>query len=296
MASRLELAKQDIVETFERQLPHVMRVHDLGLAFHDNRERWRLAVRTSFAAFEEFMVSRTKLHRETFEFKRPVTGFVWGEVPLLRILSHLVDHSYLSHYSAVRIHGLTEQVPATIYLTQPRTAERYDQDLDEIEQAAIDAAFKRPPRESSDVVRRGNTRIVLLRGSQHGDPGITSGTVDYDGTGAVELRYTTLERTLVDIAVRPAYAGGVFEVAKAYENAREREDLSVNTMSATLKRMGRIYPYHQVVGYFLERAGFKPSLVDLFKSQVMVRDFYLTHQMGATKYLPDWRLHVPEGF
>ncbi|MCE9661009.1 MAG: hypothetical protein K8R60_20970 [Burkholderiales bacterium] len=295
MASRLELAKQDIVETFEKDLPHILRVHDFAGALSEYRDHWRLAVRTSFATFEEFMLTRTKLRRESFEFKRPVTGYVWGEVPLLRILLGLIEHSHLSHYTAVRIHGLTEQVPATVYITRARTSAGQPSSLDEIDQAAIDTAFQRPPRQSSDVVRRGDIRIVLLQGAQQGEPGITSGTVDYDGNERMLLRYTTLERTLIDIAVRPTYAGGVFEVAKAYENAREREELSVNTMSATLRRMNLTYPYHQAVGYYLERANFKASLVDLFKSQPKERDFYLTHEMGRTRYLPEWRLHVPEG-
>ena len=298
MASRLDVAKQDIVETFAR-LPPVMHVHDVVTAFEQNRERWRLAVRTSFTDFVEFLLSRTPLRRVSFEFKKPASGYVWGEMPLLQALMGLVDNSYLSHYSAVRIHGLTEQFPATVYLTQPRTAGRgggHDE-LKFIEQAAIDAAFQRPPRESSDVVQKGDTRIVLLHGSQHGDPGIVSGSLNYDGTGSIKLRYSSLERTLVDIAVRPAYAGGVFEVAKAYESAVGRGALSINTMSSILKRMDLIYPYHQAVGFYLERAGVKKALlVDLFKSQPMERDFYLTHQMGRTRYVAEWRLHVPEGF
>src|SRR5258706_14882474 len=100
MASRLELAKQDIIETFEKDLPHVLRPFEFNEAFVNNRTRWRLAVRTSLGTFEEFMTSRTQLRREAFEFKRPMRGYVWGEVPLLQILLGLVDRSYLSHYTA----------------------------------------------------------------------------------------------------------------------------------------------------------------------------------------------------
>src|SRR5258706_121679 len=118
MASHLELAKQDIIESFEKGLPQVLRPFEFNQAFVDNRNHWRLAVRTSLGTFEEFMTSRTPLRREAFEFKRPVRGYVWGEVPLLQILLGLVDRSYFSHYTAVRIHGLTEQVPATVYITR----------------------------------------------------------------------------------------------------------------------------------------------------------------------------------
>lgn len=110
----------------------------------------------------------------------------------------------------------------------------------------------------------------------------------------MKLRYTNLERTMIDIVVRPFYAGGIFEVAKAFENAKDQ--LSVNTMAAMLKRMRFGYPYHQAVGYYLERAGYKVTLLDLFRKQPMERDFYLTHGAGKTVYNNRWRLHVPDGF
>ena len=99
---------------------------------------------------------------------------------------------------------------------------------------------------------------------------------------------------MIDVVVRPFYAGGVFEVAKAFENAKTK--LSVNAMQAMLKRMAFGYPYHQAIGYYLERAEYKPTVVELFRRLPMERDFYLTHNMGKTAYNSRWRLFVPEGF
>jgi predicted transcriptional regulator of viral defense system len=135
---------------------------------------------------------------------------------------------------------------------------------------------------------------VLLEGAYQGGLGITSGEVNLGGERELPLRYTGLERTLIDIAVRPFYAGGVFEVAKAFEHSKDR--LSVNTLAAMLQRMAFGYPYHQVIGYYLERAGYKTSLVELFHRMPMERDFYLTYNMGKTSFNRRWRLHIPEGF
>ena len=65
---------------------------------------------------------------------------------------------------------------------------------------------------------------------------------------------TGLERTLIDIAVRPTYAGGIPEVLEAYRRARGK--LSLNRLAATLSKMDYVYPYEQAVGFLLERSGY----------------------------------------
>jgi predicted transcriptional regulator of viral defense system len=99
---------------------------------------------------------------------------------------------------------------------------------------------------------------------------------------------------LIDATVKPMYAGGVFEVAKAFALAKDR--LSVNKLIPMLRRLDFTYPYHQAIGYYLERAGYKSSQLDLVRRLPMEHDFYLTHEMGETRYEPTWRLFVPNGF
>ena len=45
------------------------------------------------------------------------------------------------------------------------------------------------------------------------------GVIEIQGSEDETLKVTGIERTLIDIAVRPVYAGGVFEVLKAYKLA-----------------------------------------------------------------------------
>jgi hypothetical protein len=295
VVTRIQIARPDILKTFEGRSP-VLKPVDLATIFSANRDAWRLARRMSLSSFEKYMIERTPLKRVRFGFpQRAIPGYVWGEVPLLKVLLGLIPNSYLSHYTAVRIHGLSEQVPKTIYVSQEKTTSRYEAaDLAEIEQEAIDAAFNRPPRISSNTTVVRDERVVLLHGAPQGELGVIAGDATYDSIHPIQLRYTTLERTLIDAAIRPFYAGGVFEVAKAYANAKDQ--ISVNTTASLLKRMELAYPYHQAVGFYMERADYKRSLVELFKSQPMERDFYLTHAMGKTRYVKDWRLYVPEGF
>lgn len=297
MATRLQIAKPDIVKRFE-VMPHVLKTSDIAEVLDQERSFWRLAKSTSLRDFLGFMHEKTPLKEVRFAFpNRKVMGHVWEDMPLLEVLQRLVDRSFYSHYTAVRIHGLTEQVPQTVFLNQEKrkSSTVYSNHPESFTQEVIDAAFAQAPRESKNQITAGHQRIVLLESAYQAGLGITSSTVNWDGPRDLVLRHTTLERTLIDIVVRPFYAGGVFEVAKAFENAKDR-GVSVNTLASMLKRMAFGYPYHQAIGYYLQRAGYKPSLVALFRQLPIERDFYLTHAMDSTDYIAEWRLHVPQGF
>jgi len=213
----------------------------------------------------------------------------------LEVLLGLIENGYYSHYTAMRLHGLTEQVPKTLYISQEKSSntEVYSEHDGPFPQEAIDVAFRQEPRISSNQVTKGGIRIVCLTGAYRAMLGVVEEKVNYDDDDDLTLRFTNLERTLIDIVVRPFYAGGIFEVAKAFENAKDK--FSVNQLVAMLKRLNFGYPYHQAIGYYLERASYKTSAVSLLKKIPMERDFYLTHGLTKTAYVKDWRLHVPEG-
>lgn len=298
MATRLQIAKPDIERTLSEG-PAVLRPSELAAVFAQNKAFWRLAKNTTFRDFSSFLADKSHLRRIAIHAPQQViSGYTWRDVPFWETLLGLVKDSYYSHYTAVRIHGLTEQVPKTVYLSQEKhrgESSRRDE-FEPYPQEAIDAAFQRSPRVSSNQVelREDGVRLMILETTYHEGIGVSSGDVNFGGERPVRLRYTNLERTMIDIVVRPFYAGGVFEVAKAFENAKEL--LSVNAMRAMLKQLHFGYPYHQAIGYYLERAGYRSSQVELFRREPMERDFYLTHAMGKTAYSSRWRLHVPEGF
>ena len=192
----------------------------------------------------------------------------------------------------MQMHGLTEQSPKTTYLNfeQPLPSNS----TGELTQKNIDAAFKRRVRTTSYIAETKQFRVCMLNGKKTGYLGVEDGERDDGGRHIKKPRVTNIERTLIDIAVRPVYAGGVFEVLKAYRLAQEK--VSVNRLAAMLQQLKFIYPYHQVIGFYLDRAGYKASLLDLLRRFPMDFDFYLEHQMKQTEYVKAWRLHVPQGF
>jgi hypothetical protein len=297
VTSRFHIAKPDIVAYFDSLPLRVMRESDIARILDQQRAFWRLTKSTTVATFISDLSRTSKLREVKMPFPQGSgLGWTWGEVPLLEALQVIVVHSHYSHYTAVRIHGLTEQVPKTVYLTQERPNSRTSFTPEEpYAQELMDAAFKRPPRQSRNEVVRDGTRFVLLFGADHAELGVITQRVNWGGDSDLNLKVTTLERTLIDIAVRPFYAGGVAEVARAFERAKDSE-VSVNRLAALLQKMEFGYPYHQAIGYYLERAGFRKAQLDLLRRFPRQRDFYLTHQMKETDYVKAWRLFVPKGF
>jgi len=290
--TRIQIAKRDIFDYLHSQ-PSVLKLSDLKTILSSQRQFWRLAQRTNTRDFIGFLSKEGKLKVLHFPFPhREETRYVWGDVPLLEVLLSLRPGCYFSHYTAVRMHGLTEQIPKTIYLNHEQHLK--SQSFGGLAQSRIDMAFKRVARTSNNVINFGDVKILLVNGKNTNQLGVVQETLSYDTADPVTVRLTNIERTLIDITVRPMYSGGIFEVQKAFRLAQDT--VSVNALAAMLKKIDHTYPYHQAIGYYMERAGYKSTFLDLLRRFPMEYDFYLANQMGETEYVKEWRLHVPKGF
>ncbi len=291
--SRIQIAKPDIVRHFDALPTRVLKAKDIHDILSEQRDFWRLAQNTTAEKFIDFLVKHSKLKLQEFAFpQRTERCYVWDRAPLLAVLQALKKDIHFSHYTAMRAQGLTEQTPKTIYLTDERAGSSASSG--ELRQEAIDAAFRKPARTSNNWVEHAGRKIYLLNGASTQHLGVVNELVTDDGGEEVQVRLTSVERTLIDITVKPEYGGGVFEVLKAYELAKDR--LSVNKLMAMVHKLEFLYPYHQAIGCYLQRAGYKDTQLELVRRLPMHHDFYLAHDMGDTRFDPEWRLHVPNGF
>lgn len=294
--SRIQIARPDIIRYFDDLPTKVLHHADLARILREQRGFWRLTLGTSTAAFIHFLKDSGKLSIFEFLFPSPYkkkTVYAWGAVPFYEVVLGISPRCYFSHYSAVKIHGLTEQTPKTFYINEEQRLESWL--AGELTQTTIDAAFRRPVRVTSRVAETDDYRVVFLNGKNTADLGVIE--EDLNGTGRERfgrVRVTNIERTLIDITVRPVYAGGVSEVIKAFTLARER--VSVNRLSAMLKKLAFIYPYHQAIGFYLERAGYRSSSLDLLRKLPREFDFYLEHNLKDKTYVKEWRLFIPKWF
>ncbi len=288
-ASRIEIAKADIIKFFDESARRVYTKSELTRVLTSNRGFWRLTQSTGTNYFISFLMEKSKL-TEIKLASANYSGFVryaWGEVSAYQVALSVKPRTYLSHGTAVSLHGLSDQVPKTIYANQEQSPKPAPKG--ELTQGAIDRAFSNQQRRSGYVLEYEQWRIVLLSGKSTGNLGV----VKIEGPLHEQLDATSVERTLIDIAVRPIYSGGVFQVLEAYKSARDR--VSVNTLIATLKKLNYVYPYHQIIGFYMQRAGYDEKRYGRLTNLGLNFDFYLTYGMKESEFDDQWRLHYPKG-
>ncbi len=288
--TRFDIAKKDIVAYFSSNSSKIYTFNEISQILREKRAFWRLSS-LGVHEFIRLLTEKTLLKEIIFEFSTTaIARYVWNrKVSILPAVLSLKPESYFTHYTAMYIHDLTEQMPTAIYLNLEQS-KKINQ-AGGLQQENIDKAFSHPPRISQNVSYYEDYSIYMLNGKHTGRLGV----VEYYDAENEKLYVTDIERTLIDAAVRPNYSGGISEVLKAYGRAAQK--VSVNKLSAFLGKIDYIYPYHQVIGFYLEKSGrYKESQIKLLEKFEIKHAFYLTHQMKETEYSKRWRLYYPKNF
>lgn len=197
----------------------------------------------------------------------------------------LRSNSYLSHNSALFLNGLIDQIPENIFVNMEQSEKTSSNDLT---QAGIDRAFKNKARQSNYIWSWKEYRFTLLNGKNTEEYGVINLKLE---TGEI-VRTTNLERTLVDIVVRPAYSGGTNNLIEIYRRAIGR--VSAKQIIKTLRKLNNTYPYHQSIGFLMERAGFEKNEYDQLRKLGINYDFYLDYKIKNKIFDRNWKIYYPK--
>lgn len=286
----LKLIKPKIInklDVLEKDVLSVIDITDLMYYCKNELMLPRITSKEEFLGFliENKVLIEYKLLKEGNETRRYAYS---KDISIYEIALSINNKAYLSHYSAMYINNLTDNVPKRIYIN----VEQYKKTVgnSNLKQESIDKAFSNPFRKTNNIykIEGKSNDIYVLNGKFSNRYGVKM--IEFEGR---QLEVTTIERTLIDIVVRPQYSGDTLEVLNAYKLAKGR--VSVNRLRAILKKLDYTYPYHQAIGFYMEKAGYDEKQLNLLKNIHMEYDFYLTNEMKNTNYSKEWKIYYPEG-
>lgn len=204
------------------------------------------------------------------------------------IIHSINRNGYFTHYTALYYHDLTLQIPKVFYLNAEHSVPTSAPKDSLLNQAAIDRAFAKDQRKSLNEYTWNNFRVILLRGKWTNELGVQQ-IINEHGT----FKITDIERTLIDAVVRPVYCGGVTEVLAAFKAAEE--SLDIEKLFHHLKKLDYLYPYHQCIGFYLEKAGYTEDSMKKFGTLDMKFNFYMTYNIRQKEYNERWKIYYPKG-
>lgn len=128
---------------------------------------------------------------------------------------------------------------------------------------------------------------MVLNGKNTGNLRVT--LLDHALAGRILV--TNLERTLIDITVRPDYSGGPIKILQAFQRARARAN--TRTLIHLLKSLEYVYPYHQTIGFFMEKAKFPKDQYEQLRQFGINFEFFVAHGMAKPHFDYKWRVYYP---
>ncbi|WP_149277643.1 type IV toxin-antitoxin system AbiEi family antitoxin domain-containing protein [Pareuzebyella sediminis] len=202
------------------------------------------------------------------------------------------QRSYFSHHTALDLLNLTSQVPKVYYLSQDlHMVNSIRQSIKaDLTQDKINKAFSKEQRQTSNIYRIQNRNIkfiILERKALNHEIGVVR------DSSLTNWPCTDVERTLIDIAIRPQYSGGIFSVIEAYNRAYKKIDLE--KLNSYLVDFNYKYPYHQLIGFYLNRTGYAKNQLGDFSSKISNYRFYMTYNMVSMQFDDYWKVFYPKG-
>lgn len=246
---------------------------------------------TTFRMFENFLIENDAYKQKVildFPNKKYVRFFV-NEPTLYEIVQSINSNGYLSHYSAVAFHNLTNNIPKTIFFNVEKPKPTSEVPKKQITQEELNKAFYMPPRESVNLFVLGIYSINLLQGKYTNNLGVTEQEID-----GQRINVAGIERTLIDIAVSPYYCGGCYEVFNVFKNAKN--DVDIKKLVKMLKTLDYIYPVNQSIGFYLEKAGYPEKDLKLFEEMGTNLRFFVQRELRDQdrNFSERWNLYYPK--
>ena len=219
--SKIDLPR--LAQYFIDHADQVFTLSDLEFLLAENSDQWNLPPSMTPKAFLRMLLKKTKLRElrlHSPHYSSLLRYTAQGNVsPISVALSIMKNDAYFSHASAMWIHGLGKD-HRNVFVNKEQSQK--DTSSTPLSQEAIHRAFRNKQRRSKLFYKYEENTITVLSGKHTGRNGVVSATAP----SGHKVDVTSIERTLIDITVRPGYAGDVHAVFEAFRLAKDRISVS----------------------------------------------------------------------
>ena len=178
---------------------------------------------------------------------------------MILIASHLCEEYFLSHYSALQLHNLTDRYSNTVYLSSPK----HQRNL-----TFYDNYYR---------------FVKITKESWFG-----IGTMDYYNR---KIKVSDLERTIIDVVDRPMLSGGWTEVIECLKNL---ESIDEKKLLHYIKRYNN-KKTARIIGYLISHL-LEDTISNNFKKQIKKisgnYNYYIDKEEKGS-YVKEWNLIIP---
>ncbi len=228
---------------------------------------------------------------KTVDYK--LLTFDLPRVQVVDILAAFQPHYYLSHFSALYLHGLTKHRPVEYFLSKEIIGRIPYHPKKKMLDEQIRQAFLKSSRKTSKYLMYKKTKITFLEKQDLGKIGIKTNLLQIDESRRVRVFFTSLERTLIDSIISPQYSGGIKTVVSAFYKAR----IDTTKLYKIYESYSPLYPYWQSIGFLLHKL--KTDYTSKKWSQYFSCPntiFYLDRNFSENwLYDSKWKIYYPKG-
>lgn len=283
----------DVIQELAIKKGNVLNRTSIISILHNLKEHHNIPERTSISHFLRYTIEILNMFEEVKILDerndKLITRYVanYIDVSPYEVALSLLSNSFLSHYSALYLHDLTLNIPKDIYINREQSIKPVNKENAQLTQGRVDYAFSKPMRSTNTVYSfklRGQRYKVHVLNSKNTK---NTGIIKKQAIGfSTKVKVTDINRTLIDVTVRPAYSGGASEVLNAYHRAKDT--LNTKVMYDYLLKFNYIYPYEKAILFYLKlnkanKMELEPFRKMLSEDKNKKINFYLDYQIVGKK-------------
>jgi len=160
MLTLIKKAQENIEAFFDTLETNLFLKKDVRNILRNNRMQWHLPESLKLDGLVNYLMEVSKLKRIVLvspNYDKTYTRFAWKNISPYRLSLSLRPRSYLSHHTAMYLHGLIKTSPKTIYVNSEQSSKIREETR--LEQNIVKDHVNSPPLESPHFPTFGRERL-----------------------------------------------------------------------------------------------------------------------------------------